>query len=130
MARDRLFAHQATRVNAGGTPTVALFLSTLVAFAFLLSGTFTTVLDLTAVLMVVQYLLMFVVVVVLRRREPKTPRPYRAWGISLDDRHRIPNWRDVPHRGCRWRSATLIDRAGFVASELSSISRRIDVAGT
>jgi len=30
MGRDGLFAHQATRVNAGGTPTTALLLSTVV----------------------------------------------------------------------------------------------------
>jgi APA family basic amino acid/polyamine antiporter len=80
MARDQLFAHQATRVNAGGTPTVATLLTTLVALVFLLSGTFSTVLSLAAALMVVQYVLVFVAVFVLRRREPHTPRPYRAWG--------------------------------------------------
>ncbi len=31
MGRDGLFAHHATRVNAGGTPTVALLLSTVQA---------------------------------------------------------------------------------------------------
>lgn len=80
MARDRLFAEQATRVNAGGTPSVALLLSVLVSLAFLFTGTFTVVLKITVVFMVIQYLMMFVSVWVLRRREPQTPRPYRAWG--------------------------------------------------
>src|SRR5260370_16264094 len=34
MSRDRLFFHQVTRVNKGGTPTVALFLSALVGVIF------------------------------------------------------------------------------------------------
>ncbi|MEO6969010.1 MAG: APC family permease [Rhodanobacteraceae bacterium] len=80
MGRDRLFAHQATRVNAGGTPSVALLLSVMLGTAFLVSGTFTVVLQITVALMVVLYLLMFVSVWVLRWREPDTPRPYRAWG--------------------------------------------------
>lgn len=80
MGRDGLFAHQAARVNAGGTPTVALLLSSVVTAVFLVSGTFGAVLGVIAVLLAVNYLLMFVSLIVLRRREPDTPRPYRAWG--------------------------------------------------
>jgi len=83
MGRDGLFAHQAARVNAGGTPTVALLLSTAATLAFLLSGTFGTVLGVVALLLAVNYLLMFVSLIVLRRREPDTPRPYRAWGYPF-----------------------------------------------
>jgi basic amino acid/polyamine antiporter, APA family len=80
MGRDGLFARQATRVNAGGTPTVALALSTIVAGAFLASGTFNAVLGVVSLLMAVNYLLVYASLIVLRRREPLTPRPYRAWG--------------------------------------------------
>jgi basic amino acid/polyamine antiporter, APA family len=80
MARDGLFAHQAATINAGGTPTVALLLSTIVTAAFLFSGTFGAVLGVIALLMAVNSLLMFVSLIVLRRSEPETPRPYRAWG--------------------------------------------------
>ena len=80
MARDGLFAHHATRVNAGGTPTVALLLSTLATAAFLLSGTFGAVLGVFALLLAVNLLLMCISLVVLRLREPDAPRPYRAWG--------------------------------------------------
>jgi len=80
MGRDGLFAHQAARVNAGGTPTVALLLSTAVTAVFLVSGTFGAVLGVVAVLLAVNYLLVFISLIVLRRREPDTPRPYRAWG--------------------------------------------------
>jgi APA family basic amino acid/polyamine antiporter len=83
MGRDGLFAHQAARVNAGGSPTVALFLSSVATAAFLLSGTFGAVLGVIALLLAVNYLLMFASLVVLRRREPDTPRPYRAWGYPF-----------------------------------------------
>jgi basic amino acid/polyamine antiporter, APA family len=80
MGRDGLFVHQAARINAGGTPTVALLLSSVVTAVFLLSGTFGAVLGVIALLLAVNYLLMFISLIVLRRREPGTARPYRAWG--------------------------------------------------
>jgi APA family basic amino acid/polyamine antiporter len=80
MARDGLFARQAAKINAGGTPTVALFVSTVVTAVFLLSGTFGAVLGVIALLLAVNYLLIYISLIVLRRREPNTPRPYRAWG--------------------------------------------------
>jgi amino acid transporter len=80
MGRDGLFAHHVTRVNAGGTPTVALLLSTVTTAAFLLSGTFGAVLGVFALLLGVNLLLMAISLIVLRRREPDAPRPYRAWG--------------------------------------------------
>jgi APA family basic amino acid/polyamine antiporter len=83
MGRDGLFAHQAARVNAGGTPTVALLLSTTVTAVFLVSGTFGAVLGVIALLLAVNYLLMFISLIVLRRREPDAPRPYRAWGYPI-----------------------------------------------
>lgn len=80
MGRDGLFARQATRINAGGTPSVALLLSTLVAAGFLASGTFNAVLAVVSLLMAANYLFVYFSMVALRRREPQTPRPYRAWG--------------------------------------------------
>lgn len=55
-------------------------ISTVVTAAFLLSGTFGAVLGVIALLLAVNYMLMFISLIVLRRREPNTPRPYRAWG--------------------------------------------------
>jgi APA family basic amino acid/polyamine antiporter len=80
MSRDGLCAGQAGRVNAGGTPTVALFASTAVAVAFILSGTFEKVVAVLAFFFVINYTMSFISVFVLRRREPELPRPYRAWG--------------------------------------------------
>jgi APA family basic amino acid/polyamine antiporter len=81
MSRDGLFTKRATTVNAGGTPTVALFLSASVALIFILFGqTFGTVITILAFFFVANYALSFISVFVLRRREPDCERPYRAWG--------------------------------------------------
>lgn len=80
MGRDRLFAQQASGVNAGGTPVPGLLLSSAAAGAFLFSGTFAAVLAIAATFMVMNYLLMYLSLLALRRNEPHTPRPYRAWG--------------------------------------------------
>ncbi len=80
MGTDRLFAHAATRVNDGGTPTVALASSAGIAIAFAISGTFEAVIALLAVFFVANYVLSFTALFILRRRSPEAPRPYRAWG--------------------------------------------------
>jgi APA family basic amino acid/polyamine antiporter len=80
MGRDGLFTERAAQVNAGGAPTFSLFLSTAVALAFLLTGTFNQVINICAFFFVAQQCVSFTSVFVLRRREPQTPRPYRAWG--------------------------------------------------
>jgi APA family basic amino acid/polyamine antiporter len=80
MSRDELFTHRAVRVNEGGTPTVALFISTLVAVLFILSGTFEKVVAVLAFFFVASYAISFTSLFVLRWREPDAPRPFRAWG--------------------------------------------------
>jgi APA family basic amino acid/polyamine antiporter len=80
MSRDGLFSESAVKVNRGGTPTVTLFVSTAVAVAFILSGSFEGVLALLAFFFVVNYAMTFISVFVLRYREPDAPRPFRAWG--------------------------------------------------
>lgn len=80
MSRDGLFSERALKVNRGGTPTITLFVSTLVTVLFILSGKFEKVLALLAFFFVINYAMTFLSVFVLRRREPDTPRPFRAWG--------------------------------------------------
>lgn len=80
MSRDGLFSERALKVNRGGTPTVTLFVSTVVTVLFILSGTFQKVLALLAFFFVINYTMTFISVFVLRRREPDLPRPFRAWG--------------------------------------------------
>jgi len=80
MGRDELFMRRATWVNVGGTPTIALFIGTVVAVLFILSGTFEKVIAVLAFFFVASYAISFTSLFVLRRREPDTPRPFRAWG--------------------------------------------------
>lgn len=79
-SRDGLGVSGATRVNSGGTPTVALVASGFVALVFLATGTFATMIAIAAFFFVASYTLSFIAVFVLRRREPNAPRPYRAKG--------------------------------------------------
>jgi APA family basic amino acid/polyamine antiporter len=80
MANDGLFWRGAREVNRGGTPDIALLISSLLAAGFIVTGTFETVIAKLAFFFVANYTLSFVTLFVLRHREPDAPRPYRAWG--------------------------------------------------
>ena len=80
MSRDRLFWRGASEVNRGGTPDVALLISSALAAAFIVSGTFEQVIAVLAFFFVANYTLSFISLFVLRRREPAAPRPFRARG--------------------------------------------------
>ena len=79
MSRDGLFFRQFTRINKGGTPTVALFLSALVGVVFAI-GKFERVIAMLAFFFVTNYMLSFISLFILRARDPQAQRPYRAWG--------------------------------------------------
>src|SRR5215208_5536566 len=84
MSRDGLFTKKAAAVNEGGTPTIALALSLLVALLFIILGQrFDVVISVLAFFFVANYILSFISLFVLRRREPEKPRPYRAWGYPF-----------------------------------------------
>jgi APA family basic amino acid/polyamine antiporter len=81
MSRDRLVSNKIVKVNKGGTPTVALFVSTMAAVLFILGGQrFGTVVTVLAFFFVANYTMTFISVFVLRKRDPELPRPHRAWG--------------------------------------------------
>jgi basic amino acid/polyamine antiporter, APA family len=85
MSCDGLFFRQATRVNAGGTPTVSLLLSTVVGVLFVLisflnANAFERVIDMLSFFFVANYTLSYSSLFILRKREPQMDRPYRAWG--------------------------------------------------
>jgi APA family basic amino acid/polyamine antiporter len=79
MARDGLMPRWVTSVNQGGTPTVALAIGTVVASALVLSGSFETLISIASILFVTVYLSGFVALFVLRIKEPRLPRPFKAW---------------------------------------------------
>src|SRR5260370_2357779 len=80
MSCDGLFFRRAARVNPGGTPVLALFLSTVVGLLFLLTGTFERVIAMLSFFFVANYGLSYASLFVLRKKAPEMARPYRAWG--------------------------------------------------
>jgi APA family basic amino acid/polyamine antiporter len=83
MSRDSLVSRRATQVNAGGTPTISLLAGTIIAIAFIATGTFEAIIEMLAYFFVAQYTMSYISLFVLRRRQPQTPRPYRAWGYPV-----------------------------------------------
>ncbi len=81
MGRDGMVSLRASQVNRGGTPSTALLASAVAAVLLIvLGGAFRRLIAVTSFFFVANYTLSFVTLFVLRRREPDTPRPYRAWG--------------------------------------------------
>jgi len=85
MSCDGLFFRLATHVNAGGTPTVSLLLSTIVGVLFVLisflsAHAFERVIAMLSFFFVANYTLSYFSLFALRKQEPGMPRPYRAWG--------------------------------------------------
>jgi basic amino acid/polyamine antiporter, APA family len=79
MSCDGLFFRQAAKTNVGGTPTIALLLSTIVGVLFVL-GSFERVIAMLSFFFVANYALSYTSLFVLRKQEPEMARPYRAWG--------------------------------------------------
>jgi APA family basic amino acid/polyamine antiporter len=83
MSRDGLLPPQAATVNAGGTPTVALLSTVALTMIFAFSGTFETLLAISAFLGLAGDSAVYLALFVLRRREPELPRPFRAFGYPV-----------------------------------------------
>ena len=83
MADDGLFTRRAAVVNQGGTPTVTLAATALLAIGFIATGTFNQVIAIAAFFFVLQYVMSFSALFALRWREPDRPRPYRAFGYPV-----------------------------------------------
>lgn len=81
MSRDGLMPARFDRVNAGGTPTAAHVVSMAMALLFIVTGSFNAVLALAAFFFVATYAISFAAIFALRRKEPNTPRPFRAPGF-------------------------------------------------
>jgi APA family basic amino acid/polyamine antiporter len=80
MSRDKLVTSHADVVNRGGTPTIALALSTAAALMFIAYGGFNKIIAVLAFFFVINYIADFASIFVLRRREPNRKRPYRIPG--------------------------------------------------
>ena len=80
IGRDGFFTRKAALVSAGGTPRVALGVTSAAAAALIMSGTFDQIIAIAVVLFLLNYVSAYIALIVLRRNEPATPRPYRAFG--------------------------------------------------
>jgi APA family basic amino acid/polyamine antiporter len=80
MSRDHLFWRRAANVNRGGTPDVAMFLSTLAGIVLVVSGTFEKLVAVTSFFYVFIYSSGCCALYTLRKREPQLARPFRVWG--------------------------------------------------
>jgi len=80
MGRDRLFWSRTETVNAGGTPGVAMLLTSAIALALIATGTFQRLVAMTSFFLVANCCLCCLALIVLRRREPHLQRLYRTVG--------------------------------------------------
>jgi len=78
LGRDGLFNEKAATVNKGGTPVLALMITTGCAIILSSVGTFELLLAIGQFFMVVITILLIVSLFILRRREPDRSRPFRA----------------------------------------------------
>ncbi len=83
MSRDGFLPPQAAKVNAGGTPIIALLATISLVIIFALSGTFETLLAIAAFLGVAGDSVVYLALFILRRKEPDLPRPFRAFGYPV-----------------------------------------------
>ncbi len=80
MGRDGLVWRGTAAVNAGGTPGVAMLVTTAVAIVFIMSATFEQLVAVASFFLAANYVVSCLALIVLRRSEPDLPRPFRAWG--------------------------------------------------
>jgi basic amino acid/polyamine antiporter, APA family len=78
LGREGLFTRKAAAINRGGTPVFALLTTALCAVVFSSVGTFEMLLAIAQFFVLVIEILIIVSFFILRRREPGTPRPFRA----------------------------------------------------
>ena len=83
LSRDGLFFSKVATVNKGGTPTFALALTVLLTVILAASGTFESLLAVTAFMGLTVDSSVYLSLFILRKREPDLPRPFRAWGYPL-----------------------------------------------
>src|ERR1044071_5883356 len=83
LGRDRLLWSRTAAVNAGGTPGVAMLVTTIVAIGLIVTGTFERLVAIVAFSLLLNYAICTLALIALRRREPAAARPFRAWGYPV-----------------------------------------------
>lgn len=80
LSRDGFFIKKGSMVNNGGTPIVALLLSSLFILTLIIVGSFETLFSLGAFMSVTVWGLAYAALIKLRISEPDLPRPHKSWG--------------------------------------------------
>jgi APA family basic amino acid/polyamine antiporter len=83
ISRDGLFAKLFTRVNTGGTPAPAMFLTVAMSILMIVTGTYSKLSDVASFFFVLCYAAAFASLIRLRKTAPDLPRPIRAWGYPV-----------------------------------------------
>lgn len=83
MAKDKLFFKKAGELNEKGVPASSLIMQCAWACLLCLSGTYGDLLDYTVFAILVFYILTIAGVFILRKKQPNTPRPYKAFGYPI-----------------------------------------------
>lgn len=83
MAQDGLFFKNAAKLNKNGVPEWALWAQCIVAAILCLSGRYGDLLDMISFVVVLFYILTIAGIFILRRKQPNTPRPYKAFGYPI-----------------------------------------------
>ncbi|MFN7691885.1 MAG: APC family permease [Bacteroidota bacterium] len=83
MAKEGLFFKKAATLNSTGVPAFALWLQAIWASVLCLSGTYGDLLDYTTFASLLFYIITILGIFILRKKEPHTPRPYKALAYPI-----------------------------------------------
>ncbi|PKB15673.1 APC family permease [Flavobacterium sp. 5] len=78
LSRDGFFIEKGTKINKGGTPIVALLVSSLFSFVLICIGSFEVLFSFGTFMSVIVWGLAYCSLIKLRKKEPNLPRPYRS----------------------------------------------------
>ncbi|WP_264551723.1 APC family permease [Flavobacterium sp. N2038] len=79
LSRDGFFIEKGTTVNKGGTPIVALLISSLFSLFLICIGSFEVLFSFAAFISIIVWGLAYYSLLKLRTKEPDLPRPYRSF---------------------------------------------------
>lgn len=83
MANDNLFFKQAAHVNKNGVPARSLWIQAIWASVLCLSGSYGSLLNYCTFASLVFYVITISTLFYFRKKEPDTPRPYKAFGYPV-----------------------------------------------
>jgi APA family basic amino acid/polyamine antiporter len=83
IGQDFRFFRWLGRTNAAGVPATAIYVQGAIAIAFVISGSFETILLFSGFVLALNTLVTVVGMIVLRFTQPELPRPFRTWGYPL-----------------------------------------------